>query len=473
MRFSIVLRLALLGTVAVPAQPPVNTQLLGAFDPGEMSSGVWGYRDPASGVELAFLLTMSGTYVLDCTSGTPVQRAFFPGPSSGWREAKCFGHYCYVVTEGGGGMQIIDLANPLSPQLVGTHTVAGWANTHTVSVDEANGTLYCNGTNIGMLVFDLRANPTQPPLVTSFTTFYVHDAHIQDGYAHMADIFGHRYYIADVSNLPAITILGSAAAPGRRFFHNVWATRDNDYAVGTSESAGGPMSVWDIRNKALPILIAQIHPAPATAVIHLVIERERVVHISYYTEGYVSIDVSVPAQPVMVARYDTYPGPSSGFNGAWGVYPRPDSDVVYISDMQTGLYVIHTDSAVVRYGAGTAGGSSAQPRIYGFGAAYLGNAAFQVQCEKAAAGAPGAMLLSAQPANLNLGGLQVNVNPVSASVLLPIVTDAVGAASVPLPVPNLAMLSGSALYAQFLVFDLGGPLDLSASRGLRIPVITP
>jgi len=472
MRLSLALGLALSGA-ALSAQTPRNVQLLGTFDPGEMSSGVWGYRDAASGTELAFLLTMSGTHVLDCTSGTPVQRAFFPGPNSGWREAKCHGRYCYVATEGGGGVQVIDLGNPLSPQLVGTFSQPGWLNTHTVSVDEDTGMLYCNGTNLGMLVFDLGANPTQPPLVTSFTTFYVHDAHVQDGYAHLADIFGHRYYIADVSNLPAISILGSAPAPGRRFFHNVWATRDNDYAVGTSEAAGGPMSVWDIRNKSLPLLVGQIHPAPATAVIHLVIERDRVVHISYYTEGYVSVDVSVPAQPVVVGNYDTYVGPSSGFNGAWGVYPLPDSDVVYISDMQTGLYVLRTDTAVVRYGRATAGGSGARPTIHGFGAAYLGNTAFRLQCDDAGVTAPGAMILGAASTSLNLAGLELNVDPFAAAVMVPIATDAAGAADVPLGVPNLPVLSGNRLFAQFLVFDAGGPFHLSASRGLSFKIVTP
>jgi choice-of-anchor B domain-containing protein len=459
---------------ALPAQSSRNVQLLGSFNPMEMSSGVWGYRDPVTGTELAFLLTMSGTYVLDCTNGTPVQRAFFPGPVSGWREAKTYGRYCYVVTEGGGGMQVIGLANPASPQLVGTHTLPGWTRTHTVSIDEGTGKLYCNGADLGMLVFDVAANPTQPPLVTTFTAFYVHDAHIQDGLAHLCDLFGHRYYIADVRNLPAITVLGSAPAPGRRFFHNIWATRDNKYAVGTSEAAGGPMSVWDIRTPALPLLIAQIHPAPATAVIHLVVERDRVVHIAYYTEGYVSVDISVPSQPVVVGHYDTYPGVSSGFNGAWGSYVHPLSGVVYISDMQTGLYVLRSDSAVVRYGDDTAGGSGRRPQIHGFGAAYLNNSAFKIECAKAAPAAPAVMLLNASSANINFVGLRLNVDVLTTTpIMVSAVTDAAGEASVPLPIPNAPPLSGRKLYAQFLVLDPGGPLDLSGSRGLEFTMLTP
>jgi hypothetical protein len=176
---------------------------------------------------------------------------------------------------------------------------------------------------------------------------------------------------------------------------------------------------------------------------------------------------------VVVASYDTYPGPSSGFNGAWGVYPRPDDDVVYVSDMQTGLYVLRSASAVVRYGAATAGGSGARPKIFGFGAAYLGNGAFKLQCEDAAPTSPGVMVLSGASANLNLSGLQLNVDAFTGPVLIPVATDGSGAADVPLPVPNVPALSGGRLYAQFLVFDAGGPLNLSASRGLALTVITP
>ncbi|HLU38495.1 MAG TPA: choice-of-anchor B family protein [Planctomycetota bacterium] len=464
---------AALLVVALPAQTSTNVQLLGTFDPQEMSSGVWGWTDPVSGTELAFLLTDSGTYVLDCTNGTPVQRAFFPGPQSGWREAKTWGSYAYVVTEGGGGMQVIDLHNPAAPQLVGTHTVAGWANTHTIAVDAKEGKLYCCGTNLGMLVFDVAANPTAPPLVASFTGFYVHDAHVQDGYAHLCDIYGHRYFIADVSNLPTITVVGSAAAPGRRFFHNAWATRDNDYAVGTSEAAGGPLSVWDIRIKAAPILIAQVHPAPATAVIHLAIERERVVHVAYYTEGYMAFDLSDPAQPVVVGNYDTYPGASSGFNGAWGVYPLREDGVVYISDMQSGLFVLRPASAVARYGEATAGGSGRKPAILGFGAAYLGNTRFQVQCADALPLSPGVLALGATRSNLNVAGLHLHVDLSAGAVTVPLATDAAGEASVPLPVPAVPQLAGRQLYAQGFVLDPGGPFNLSATRGLEITVIAP
>jgi hypothetical protein len=112
MRLLLAIALTLLGVPSV-AQTPRNVTLLGSFNPAESSSGCWGYRDPATGTELAFLLANTGTYFMDCTTGVPVQRAYIPGPVSGWREARTYGRHAYIVTEGGGGMQIVDLVNPL------------------------------------------------------------------------------------------------------------------------------------------------------------------------------------------------------------------------------------------------------------------------------------------------------------------------------------------------------------------------
>lgn len=473
MRLTFALALVL-SSLSLTAQTPRNATLLGSFNPGESSSGCWGYRDSATGTELAILLAQTGTYFMDCSNGTPVQRAYIAGPPSGWRECRTYGRYAYIVTEGGGGMQIVDLANPLAPTLVTTFTLAGWNNTHTINLDEARGHIYCNGATQGTLVFDVAANPTAPPLITTFTGFYVHDGHVQNGFAHLADIFGNRYFIADVSNLPTITIVGQAATPGRRFFHNVWPTRDDAYAVGTNEAGGGPLSIWDVRNKALPVLLTTLHPAPATAVIHHAIPRDNVVHIAYYTEGYVAVDLSVPAQPVVIAQYDTYPGASSGFNGAWGVYPFQPSGKVYLSDIQTGLYVFSTPASVAIYGTTTAGGSGRRPEIHGYGSAYLGNANFQLQCDRALPGAPGVMLLNSQSINLNLAGLQLNVDAFAgAPILISTVAGLTGQAAVPLPVPNLPQLNNRKLYAQFFFYDLGGPLDLAASQGLEFTMFTP
>ena len=451
----------------LPAQTR-NVALLGSFNPGHSSNDIWGYLDPTTGKEYALFLTTRGTYVMDCTTGTPVQRGYFSGPNSSWRDAKTYGAYAYVVTEGGGGMQIINLTNPDSPALVGTWGSTIWGNAHNINIDTGVGIAYVCGTDIGTVIIDLRQSATNPTHIGTFARPYMHDLQVQDGYAHMADIYANNYVIGDVTTANQITPVGSASAPGTRYFHNVWATRDNQYAAGTNETSGGPVSIWDIRNKTFPVLIATIHPAPSTAIVHNTHMRDRVCHVSYYTEGCISIDMSNPSTPVVVGQYDTYPGSSSGYHGSWGCYPFQPSGMMYASDIETGLYVLRPKASVERYGTGTAGGSGRTPKIYGFGAAYLGNANFKIEVEGAVASAPGILLLNAGRANLNVLGLQVNVDLASASaVFVNIATDANGKAVVSAPVPNDAALDNVVLNAQGFVLDVGGPFDMSATQGLE------
>ena len=86
--------------------------LLAKVDTGAEYNDIWGYTAP-DGREYAIIGTTSGTYFYNATDPTaPFEVGYFSGPTSTWRDMKTWDHYAYIVTEGGGGMQIIDLANP-------------------------------------------------------------------------------------------------------------------------------------------------------------------------------------------------------------------------------------------------------------------------------------------------------------------------------------------------------------------------
>ena len=38
--------------------------------------------------------------------------------------------------------------------------------------------------------------------------------------------------------------------------------------------------------------------------------------------------------------YDTYAGAATGFNGAWGAYIFPGSNLIVVSDISGGLFVV-------------------------------------------------------------------------------------------------------------------------------------
>ena len=62
--------------------------------------------------------------------------------------------------------------------------------------------------------------------------------------------------------------------------------------------------------------------------------------VSHYTEGVHMLDVADPTRPRLLGFYDTYPGSATGFNGAWGAYIFPASNLIVVSDINGGLYVV-------------------------------------------------------------------------------------------------------------------------------------
>ncbi len=328
----------------LPAQG-VNCQLLGRLDLYGAYNDVWGYVAP-NGDEYAIHLTTTGTSIVDVSNpAAPVERGFFPGPNSTWRDARTYGTYAYVVTEGGGGFQVIDLSTPNSPTLVGTVGAAQFGNCHDICVDLGTGRIYCLGTNNGTPVFDAAANPANPPYIgnalprgTNGNATYFHDMQVENGYAYGAMIYNGVMRIMDASGPLPMPALSDSATPGN-FTHNCWPNAAGTVVVSTDEVSGGVIKFFDISNKSSPVPLGQYTPNSGS-IPHNAFIVGNYCHVSWYTEGYRCIDFSDPSNPVEVASYDTWPGASGGYNGNWGCYPFLPSGNILLNDISTGLYVV-------------------------------------------------------------------------------------------------------------------------------------
>jgi len=119
---------------------------LGDFDASATDgSDCWGYTSP-SGREYAFIGLDTGTGVAEVTDPANAQViAHLDGPSSIWRDIKTYDHYAYIVSEGGGGIQVYDLAQIddgiITPAAIVT-TGGGTFATHNVAINETSGRLY-------------------------------------------------------------------------------------------------------------------------------------------------------------------------------------------------------------------------------------------------------------------------------------------------------------------------------------------
>ncbi len=464
--------LALAGALGAQSR---NVTLLGTYNPSEFTNDVWGYTNPANGKEYALVLTQSRTIVVDVTNpGAPAVRGQFSASLSGWRsslwrDARTYGHYAYVVTEGGSGMQVIDLADPDNPQFVRTDTASvTWRNTHNISIDTDTGVCYVVGTRGGMHLFDLNANPTDPPLIGSYTAEYVHDMQAQDGWAYLAEINRGTMRVLDVSNLP--TIPSSGASIPVAVCHTSFPSRDNQYAVATSETTNVGMTFVDVRNKLNPISLGTWKTGSTQAIVHNAFFLDRVVHASYYSEGYQVLDASDPANPVRVGWYDTAPTHTSGYEGNWGCYPFLPSGNVLITDMDYGLFVFKPAASSANYGQPTAGNTT--PEIHLFGAPWIGNANFAFEIDDATPSSSAWLIVGAGRTSTNVQGLEILVDLTLSSVV-GAATDTNGQGRFPFAMPNDMALVGATIDVQGLCLDAGGPLGLAASAGREFTIFQP
>ncbi|MBX7216489.1 MAG: choice-of-anchor B family protein [Candidatus Kapabacteria bacterium] len=342
-------------TVAAQSQPVAayNTTLFGTLDPDIQKQGTYsaltGYAAP-DGREYALLGGFTGTYVIDVTEAPLKLVSFIPGPTSLWREMKTWGSYGYVVSEGGSGLQIIDLTQlPLKAFLLRADTAA-FRTAHTISVEGNH--LYVNGTNVeaganqGTLIFDLSVDPTRPRLVGKWTGRYVHDCSVRNDTLYAAAINDGQLDIVYLGKDRKSPVqVANIQYPGAGT-HNAEATTDGRYILTSDEVGSTPktLKVWDRTNIQSIKKVADWTPVPGE-IIHNVHIKGNHAFIAWYTAGTRVVDITDPANPVQVGYYDTYPEAGEFFAGNWGTYPYLPSGKILSSDMQTGLHVFTFNGA--------------------------------------------------------------------------------------------------------------------------------
>jgi choice-of-anchor B domain-containing protein len=336
------------------AQTTIN--LLGRLTYGGVElSNIWGYAD-SLGNEYALVGTQQGTSIVDVTDPTnPVQVRFVAGTNSDWREIKTWGHYAYVVNEGGGGLQIINLANLPGPVTAVNRVIFGnYYTFHTLFIDE-NGVLYLNGGNTsgGTVMLDVAANPTNPPLLGVYSNRYVHDCFARGDTLWTAEVNNGEFSVIDVSDKMAPVLL-ERQATSFNFTHNLWLKPGGNILLTTDERSGAYIDAYDVSDVNNIERLGLFQSVPGTGTIpHNVYWHNDFGVASYYRAGVVVFDPTYPSQMVEVGHYDTSPLSGNGFNGAWGVYPFLPSGNIIVSDIEQGLFVLGVNYRKASYIQGT------------------------------------------------------------------------------------------------------------------------
>lgn len=334
---------------------------LSLLDNASSGNDCWGYVSPADR-EYAIIGTSSGTNFLEITDpANPGPVMHVAGPGSLWRDIKTYDHYAFAVSEGGNGIQVIDLANIDSGQvsLVNTVTSGGSTSTHNVALDTDSGFLYrTGGSGHGLRIYDL-ANPAAPQWVASWDTRYVHDAEVVTytsgplagrqlafccgGFNGGWDQTG--LTILDVTDKSNITVMDQVYYPNPGYSHQGWLSPDRNYFYLGDEldesNYGIPSTVHVIDvsdpSNAFPVTtFTNGNPA----ITHNLYTLGDFIYAANYTSGMRVFDATNPVSPVEIAYFDTRPEDDGvSFNGLWSVYPYFPSGTVIGSDLERGLFV--------------------------------------------------------------------------------------------------------------------------------------
>jgi len=335
---------------------------------------LWGWTDPLNGKEYAIVGMRNGTAFVDITAPTaPVLLGNLPSHITGtntlWRDVDVRGNWCFVGSETAGhGLQVFDLTRlrtVVTPPVVFTEDAhfAGFGNSHTIYADKVNPYVYAVGTGInsgGLNAIDV-SDPLNPFLAGTYT---------QDGYIHENVVYAYtgpdaqhqgkqisinfhsnspdKITVVDVTDKTDMTLISSFTYSGARITHQGWLTEDQRYLLMNDEGDetffghGTRTRIFDLLDLDAPVYLGA-YTAPVNSVDHNLYTHKDLVYASNYTSGLRILDAASVASGTLteVAYFDNYPANNGAtYNGAWGNYPYFSSGTVIISDYNSGLFIV-------------------------------------------------------------------------------------------------------------------------------------
>ncbi len=311
--------------------------LLGNLALSGEASDVWGYFDETTGKEYAivgFIGNVTGIHIVDVSDPTnPLQVAIMdsiPG-----FDVKIWRNYVYTVTgspiDSGA---IVDISNPAAPAVVGA-----FPSSHNIFIDQYG---YMYSEEPGLRIFSL-SDPLNPALIW------------RSGNAgHDAAVICNRLYdfhgfvatnIYDVTNPEIPQLLGTIGeSPMLQFHHSGWPSEDGNYLficdeLGANSNSRPDITVWDISDLSNPQFITSFNDENAR--VHNLYVIGDYAYVSYYAAGFRVFRISDPTQLIVVDEFDTSPSVvgREALDGAFGVYPFTRSGNIYVSDLETGLFI--------------------------------------------------------------------------------------------------------------------------------------
>ena len=316
---------------------------------------VWGLAINNS--EIAVMGTTLGTHFIDVTDpSNPIELAdaFVAGAAQGTniihRDFHDFGGYLYAVCDESQSstLQIIDISDLPNSTNVVYDSNEFLGRSHNIFIDSAAARIYACGVRrpgmsgfINVQIIDI-SDPANPTVLNEYNSIpYAHDIYVENNIAY-ANCGDNGFFTVDFTDATNPTILGSMTTyPQQGYNHSGWLDRDGVHYYMADETWNTDLKVVDVSDfDDMSVITTFNAEQTLTTIPHNLIVRCDRLYVSYYYEGVQIFDISDPANPVRIHYYDTSTRPNtSGYEGAWGVYPFLPSGNILVSDMQNGLFV--------------------------------------------------------------------------------------------------------------------------------------
>lgn len=344
---------------------------------------LWGWTDSETGKEYVLIGRTNGTSFVDISDpSNPVYVGQLPktkgSRSAVWRDIKVYNDHAFIVADNAGqhGVQVFDLAGlrdatdtPVTFEETARYD--GIHSAHNIVINTNTGFAYSTGNSGGgetcgggLHMINIQ-NPTEPTFAGCFShtgtgiqgTGYTHDAQCVTYHGPDEDYQGREICfsanetalsIGDVSDKESVTYISTGTYPNSAYVHQGWLTEDHRYFYINDEGdeVGGLVDqtrtlIWDVADLDDPQLAKEYMWGERSSDHNLYV-RGNLMYQSNYVGGLRVHDISDPANPKEVAYFDTVPSGDNGpgFAGSWSNFPFFESEVIAVSSMGEGLFLL-------------------------------------------------------------------------------------------------------------------------------------
>ena len=214
----------------------------------EAGNDCWGWTDVMTGREYAIMGVNNGTVFVDITDPTnPIYLGKLPTATvdSSWRDMKVYNDHVYIVSEATNhGLQVFDLKKlrglESAKTFVSDFLYNQYGQAHNIAINEETGHAYTAGARSrGIHVLDL-SNPVSPELVLEAPDFgYSHDVQTVIYNGPDIDYKGKEVYIGSNEDKVILVDITNKNEPkliseffyDHQYTHQAWLTTDHKYAL--------------------------------------------------------------------------------------------------------------------------------------------------------------------------------------------------------------------------------------------------